>query len=106
MNRYIDADELVNTIFEDWGADPYYFKSDDIDGAKAQMDSLILERVNCIPTADVVPVVHAHFVGDKNLDYYVYCSNCDYEFNTFEEDVWSMKYCYNCGAKMDEKVKQ
>ena len=57
MSRYIDADALINDVLSEWGTDPKYCESNDIDGIKAYTDALILERLNKQPTVDAVPVV-------------------------------------------------
>ena len=61
-------------------------------------------------TADVAPVIHAHWtiiyestagVTDAK------CSNCGYESLAYENDVHTDEYCNYCpccGAKMDEEV--
>ena len=55
------------------------------------------KRVDCIPAADVAPVVHGRWVpfhseiaGDIQ-----YCSACEIGFAT------KTNYCPNCGARMD-----
>ena len=50
------------------------------------------------PVADVVPVVHGHWIEDGD---YQICSECG------EEHCWDeyrAAYCDSCGAKMDEVV--
>ena len=69
------------------------------------------EMLKYFPTADVAPVVHAHWIkmskyvcdsGGKPVvkigELYI-CSNCGLE----EDKEYS--YCH-CGAKMDEEIKQ
>lgn len=50
-----------------------------------------------IPSADVQPVVHGHWVMEE-YDYP--CSVCG-ETVAYEYDVRILKYCPNCGARMD-----
>lgn len=57
----------------------------------------ILWAVDKIPTADVAPVVHGHWIHGGN-SFVTFCSVCDY---CFEEDMYDFDYCSNCGAKMD-----
>lgn len=69
MPRYIDADKI-----------PYFHYSGDntaAEGVDYALKGVIESRV---PTEDVAPVVHGHWVKEK-------------------PDV----ICPNCGAKMDEK---
>lgn len=49
------------------------------------------------PTLNYEPVVHAHWI-QKGFD--CKCSNCG-SFN----GAFGVKYCQDCGAKMDEEVK-
>ena len=101
MARYIDADKLVDIILEEYGIDPYYYQ-DLNDNLKAYTDSLILERVGTIPTADVVPVVHAFWRKMESQTHHEpkawSCSNCR------SCQIRETKYCSNCGAKMDEEA--
>lgn len=52
------------------------------------------------PVADVVPVVHGHWIEDHD---YLKCPECSvmvkYDFTFFDIGNWD--YCPNCGAKMD-----
>lgn len=50
--------------------------------------------------ADVVPVVHGHWVAGKGLCY-PNCSVC----NNYSPDGEDWTFCPWCGAKMDEGVK-
>lgn len=60
-----------------------------------------LDAIDCIPAADVVPVIHAHWAhlgGDEWC-----CSACGFVITT--EGSWdkpTKKYCEDCGARMDE----
>lgn len=60
-----------------------------------------LAAIDCIPAADVAPVIHAHWAhlgGDEWC-----CSACGFVITT--EGSWDKpikKYCEDCGARMDE----
>lgn len=63
-----------------------------------------IREINEMPTLDVRPNTHAHwvkggytFVGVHKVDEYI-CSRCDY--HTLEAG----NYCGNCSAIMDEEV--
>lgn len=61
----------------------------------------IREQLEGLKAADVVPVVHARFVphGIEGRErWYWSCSKCGQEYNT----IFLVRYCLNCGAKMDE----
>lgn len=53
------------------------------------------ELIKKAPTIDAEPVVHGHWI-QKGFD--CVCSNCG-SFN----GAFGIKYCPNCGAKMDEE---
>lgn len=67
-----------------------------------------LQSISDMPTADVAPVVHGHWIEqeDGNLDTYYTCSSCKEDFDliagTPYENLYN--YCPSCGAKMDETV--
>ena len=74
MSRYIDADALINDVISEWGTDPKYCESNDIDGIKAYTDSLILERITKQPTVDAVQVVRCGECKWAEVDaWWTYC---------------------------------
>ena len=84
MKRYVDAD-LAKAQFTGNFQDSYSPSE-----AKAMIDE--------VPTADVAPVIHAHWVY---LGLGVYkCSDC------LGENKDNTAFCPNCGAKMDEEQKK
>ena len=58
--------------------------------------------VSSIPDADVAPVIHAYWI-EKNciIGKYFECSNCYKPEN--KHTAITGKYCWYCGAKMDDK---
>lgn len=56
-----------------------------------------------IQPADVVQVVHAHWIQtsaeDENGNAYYYCSNCGR--GESHNPIVEVPYCWKCGAKMD-----
>lgn len=88
MPRYIDA-EVAEANFEKIAGVGISFAS--------------------IPTADVAPVVHAHWCVTDAYPHNVYCSKCLIIFAQTHWSVWEdnslpRTYCPSCGAKMDEEV--
>ena len=94
MARYIDADKLLYNEITDKHGDTYLVvHAPEIDNA---------------PTEDVQPVVHAKWEKPiKPYPYYSWkCSECgceEYRQTDRNGQYLEMKYCPNCGAKMDEK---
>ena len=67
-----------------------------------------LLAVMSIPTADVAPVRHGHWIAEVNWtlgDYYYTCSICREDFYMIVGTPIdnNYKYCPHCGARMDEK---
>lgn len=98
MSRYIDAEALDNRIKAEWA------KQEDDKGY-----GLAHFFVETQPTADVAPVVHAHWIDSPNIMECVVCSNCfsdDLSAQVVAPPPADYKFCPSCGAQMDEKVKQ
>lgn len=93
MSRYIEVDHLKKSVEELQNC--YNGYSDTYD------KSCIIGLIDEEPTADVVPVVHGHWIKIGNQDSIrnMKCSICGEEIFG---DVDTEKYCFNCGAKMDE----
>ena len=53
-------------------------------------------------TVDAVPVQHGHWIDSEDFQTACICSACDWRGHLYEDDVYGMPYCPNCGAKMDE----
>ena len=107
MARYIDADALYVNIKAE--CNPYGKPTISFDdGCK------VLDMIRRTPTADVAPVVHAHWIVDVRGSYGVRnCSNCGgygndthTHYGRTHGDVDGFRieplpYCPHCGAKMD-----
>ena len=61
----------------------------------------MVKVVRGIPSLDVAPVIHAHWYKKHKDSPFCYCSNCDGSSANIVE--WAQKYCYHCGAIMDEE---
>lgn len=91
MAEYIDREKIFpNGVF-------YVNKNQ----PEKSLDELI-NRICKAPVADVVEVVHGRWIFDgyslKGEKVYK-CSKCNYAVANLDEV--GMKYCPNCGAKMD-----
>ena len=57
------------------------------------------EVIDAVPTADVAPVKHGHWVKEKSdVLIHWHCSVCE---NCYYLEEPNANYCPNCGAKMD-----
>ena len=95
MARYIDADKFHEWVYPNWSY-------------CAQNDDDFHEAIDAQPTADVAPVIHAHW--EYRYDTGIYqteflCSRCKGLIETYSctVDEVEYEYCPHCGAKMDEK---
>ena len=80
-----------------------------ITGKEAYTAGEVLLSIQKFPSADVVPVIHAHW--EYRYDTGIYqteflCSRCKGLIETYSCTVDEVEYehCPNCGAKMDEEV--
>ena len=76
--------------------------------------SIARQTIKDFPAADVVKVVHAHWIHERydgNLAIFSRCSKCGFQYNASVLDAKTFKskiekeynYCPNCGAHMDER---
>jgi len=93
MARYIDAEKAMARIREERKV----CYRGDINWGLAVAETFIYD----MPTEDVAPVVHAHWIQVQNYSQYM-CSACG-GITIFEDGEY---YCSNCGAKMDEEIKE
>ena len=88
MSSYIDVDKAIE-----------YAKIISKDTPQlATATRMICEYIQAQPTADVAPVVHAHWTRSHIAGRF--CSNCE------GYGIIASSYCPDCGAKMDEKTEQ
>lgn len=93
MPRYIDADALINTSVSIVGA---------IDG-KYPFEAIDIKTIENAPAADVAPVVYGRWIAQTNYPgTYSTCSVCEQRARGYAPN---MRYCPNCGAKMDGGAK-
>ena len=90
MSRYIDADLLQAQIER---------------GAEMTEKGIRLLDLSQQPTADVEPVVHAHWIdtgrSDGNYNYDFVCCRCKH--TDIHSRQVKVPYCWFCGARMDER---
>ena len=102
MARYIDAEEFSkNLSLRVYMEDDNFFTEEVV---KA-MDT-VKRAESETETADVQPVVHAHWVVCPSGD--VYCSNCEWSpekgYTVADLQLTDVYYCPHCGARMDEEA--
>lgn len=71
------------------------------------LTGLFITAIDTQPTIDAVPVVHGHWIC-KNVisELQITCNKCRYSYIEADSECEQRyKYCPDCGAKMDEEVK-
>ena len=95
MPRYIDADLILPEMESKLDMQELYLP--------VHFQELIMDE---IPTADVVPIHHGHWIEEYDCGYITpHCSECGETALTKEEtsyDYVYSNYCPHCGAKMDK----
>ena len=93
MARYIDADLILPEMESKFDMQELYLP--------VHFQELIMDE---IPTADVVPIHHGHWIEEYDCGYITpHCSECGETALTKEEtsyDYVYSSYCPNCGAKL------
>lgn len=106
MPRYIDA-EIAQKFFRAFAASKEIKPYTKIDWDTAYR--VAADSIDDIPTADVAPVVHGHWIkkihewdlGDPPSDYTDFtCSKCKIRVQN------KTPFCSECGARMDEEEKK
>jgi len=98
MAEYIDREALYNALFA-------------LNGKNGQGWDMVeaLELVENFPTADVAPVIHAHWTTEVVAKETVYgtdmvtravCGKCKHKFFVAAK---TYLFCPDCGAKMDAR---
>ena len=94
MPRYIDADLILPAMESKLDMQELYLP--------VHFQELIMDE---IPTADVVPIHHGHWIEEYDCGYIApHCSECGETALTKEEtsyDYVYSSYCPRCGARMD-----
>jgi len=105
MAEYIDRMELYRAI-----ENILPYSADNENRVSLLSLGSVLRTVLDAPTANVSPVVHAHWMfGDNNgHGLWMVCSNCGSMFTDSERSKDEMlklfRGCPNCCARMDEEV--
>lgn len=101
MSRLIYADELSKVKFHPLPYTHIVPNGENAESYEHGWNDAIDAIISDAPTVDAVPVVHGHWIkiGSQDSIRNMKCSICCEEVFG---DVDTEKYCFNCGAKMDE----
>ena len=103
MSDYIKREDAIEAIENtDW----YHFNSqaEMVHGANSDLHQAwysandIYSAVENVPSADVAPVRHGHWIKISPAGIYE-CSECGK--NVMTSDIEAYEYCHGCGARMD-----
>lgn len=94
MVEYVEREALVSDL---------EFLARHQDGFRQSVILGVVHTINCVPAADVAPVVHGRWLdtgyyGHSKSPIYM-CSNCRKEVEDYY--IKNHKFCLHCGARMD-----
>lgn len=96
MTEYIEKQAALD-IVNGWRDQliPTYGKNDEY----VKCLETVAEHLESLHAADARPVKHGKWITKIDLEGKIYgiCSNCGYK-----QYAWNLKYCPECGGKMDE----
>ncbi len=103
MAEYIERQAAIDAL----GERPLVW-SDDDDYTLGERNQYDIDRlaIETVPSTDVTPVRHGHWLITDAYPHNVYCSEC---YKSFAQTHWSVwkdgslprQFCPNCGARMD-----
>lgn len=96
MNKYINVKVAKEYLRHDSFSNPYF---------RSQACQQAIDVLDTVPAADVVEVIHAHWIDENPedlLDVRMRCSNC----RTIHAPYAHWHYCPSCGATMDEILEE
>ena len=108
MKEYIEKDTALETTYEPFTMS-MCMTVPECNGMNRARE-MIFKQLRDIPTADVVEVRHGRWIVCDDLFGEIgHCSACGFFMNVNEPgnglpDIENLKYCPNCGAKMDGGV--
>ena len=101
MNEYISRKELVKAFEADYNL-PWCSKGRGyVEGVRDEYDDVL--KITCaMAAADVQPVKYGRW-ENTNIPNQLRCSNCKILHFIAQYPHGDIKYCPNCGARMDGK---
>lgn len=110
MNEYISREELIKALETDYnrswcskpqGSEEYVEGVRYAEGVRDEYDDVL--KITCaMAAADVQPVKHGRW-ENTNMPNQLRCSNCGIIHVIVQCPHGDIKYCPNCGARMDSK---
>ena len=95
MMRLIDADALVEKAY-------WHGEHPSVDDLFAEgVDAVDVSDIDNAPTIEAEPVRHGYWMCGDYYDVGDVCSECDWDSGMVNP---TLRYCPNCGAKMDLEV--
>ena len=100
----ISREALLNDLCEDREEGTFCFTDSQAEAAD-KIIVYVTKRINAQPTVDAAPVKHGRWIEKEGFDgdsYYT-CSSCGCDWTTIDGTPVqnNMRYCPECGAKMD-----
>ena len=109
MARYIDADQLLETLYESYDkAQKWYEEAEEFE-TKIRAEQAVRTFLECLlrtkaqTTADVQEVKHGYWSQSKKTAFSEECSVCGCTVEHNDGVVIRYPRCPFCGAKMDGK---
>ena len=112
--KYIERDRLLKVLeerqaekYKELGRAIYLEDIVAVGNEVGELKTVIEIIKEEIPTSDVAPVCHGHWIQHNHIVTYYECSECHYSIDeephyNYSDDIMMFpKYCENCGAKMD-----
>lgn len=109
MADYIDRHTIIESIHS--AIYPFFCGAEDGDELSEDeelalsVNKAVCTAIKALPSADVQPVRHGHWIEVDDDRISGICSECGWEAHLYEDDVVGMPYCPNCGARMDGERK-
>ena len=107
-NRFIAVDTMLTGIntFKDCYKEKF---SSELAEFACHMLSMVEDYIKKLPSIDAVEAVHGQWIDQRT---HIVCSVCNAEYS--DEIVFmnrdfefeDLKYCPNCGARMEERVNE
>lgn len=92
MSRLIDADALIEKAY-------WHGEHPTVDHLFAEgVDAVDVSDIDNAPTIEAEPVRHGYWMCGDYYDIGDVCSECDWDSGMVNP---TLRYCPNCGAKMD-----